>query len=164
MPQLHVLASTEFNSAAPTCDCIAHRFGNAADHPEHVRWCPSDMTDEDSTGIHIRPRSSHRHRHRRRLPHAHGAVPPSADRAVFWGWLAAMSAPVHTWAILGFRRKELVTLDVPVVVLPGGCSRVRRRMSRSGRLRHPRACRYGLVLPCGRVPPSDRARSSSAVQ
>ncbi len=45
MPQLYVLAPVEFNSAAPTCDCVARRFGNAADHPERVRRYPSDMTD-----------------------------------------------------------------------------------------------------------------------
>ena len=47
MPQLYVLAPVEFNSAAPTCDCVAHRFGNAADHPERVRRYPSDMTDAE---------------------------------------------------------------------------------------------------------------------
>lgn len=45
MPQLYVLTPVEFNSAAPSCDCVAHRFGNAADHPERVRRYPSDMTD-----------------------------------------------------------------------------------------------------------------------
>lgn len=44
---LYVLASAEFNSATPSCDCIAHRFGNAADHPERVRQYPSDMTDAE---------------------------------------------------------------------------------------------------------------------
>ncbi len=47
MPQLYVLAPVEFNSAAPSCDCVAHRFGNAADHPERVRRYPSDMTDAE---------------------------------------------------------------------------------------------------------------------
>ncbi|RPF38600.1 hypothetical protein EDD92_8762 [Streptomyces sp. TLI_185] len=47
LPQLYVLAPVEFNSAAPTCDCVAHRFGNAADHPERVRRYPSDMTDAE---------------------------------------------------------------------------------------------------------------------
>lgn len=49
MPQLYVLTPVEFNSAAPTCDCVAHRFGNAADHPERVRRYPSDMTDAEWT-------------------------------------------------------------------------------------------------------------------
>ncbi|MEB8337591.1 IS5 family transposase, partial [Streptomyces endophyticus] len=35
------------NSAAPSCDCVAHRFGNAADHAERVRRYPSDMTDTE---------------------------------------------------------------------------------------------------------------------
>jgi transposase len=47
LPQLYALAPVEFNSAAPTCDCVAHRFGNAADQPERVRWYPSDMTDAE---------------------------------------------------------------------------------------------------------------------
>ncbi|GLP66361.1 hypothetical protein TUSST3_29810 [Streptomyces sp. TUS-ST3] len=47
MPQLYVLAPVEFNSAAPTCDCVAHWVGNAADHRERVRRYPSDMTDAE---------------------------------------------------------------------------------------------------------------------
>jgi transposase len=47
LPQLYVLAPVEFNSAAPTCDCVAHRFGNAPDHPERVRRYPLDMTDAE---------------------------------------------------------------------------------------------------------------------
>lgn len=47
MPQLYVLTPVEFNSAAPTCDCVAHRFGNASDHPERVRRYLSDMTDTE---------------------------------------------------------------------------------------------------------------------
>ncbi|MFI0552668.1 MULTISPECIES: transposase [Streptomyces] len=43
----HLIAPVEFNSAAPTCDCVAHRFGNAADHQERVRRYPSDMTDAE---------------------------------------------------------------------------------------------------------------------
>ncbi|WP_282700184.1 transposase [Streptomyces sp. CC219B] len=42
-----MLAPVKFNSAAPSCDCVAHRFGNAADHPERVRRYPSDMTDAE---------------------------------------------------------------------------------------------------------------------
>ncbi|QYX83283.1 IS5 family transposase [Streptomyces akebiae] len=33
------------NSRVSSCDCLAHRFGNAADRPERVRRYPSDMTD-----------------------------------------------------------------------------------------------------------------------
>lgn len=43
MPQLYVLAPVEFNSVAPSCDCVAHRFGIAADHPERVRRYPSRL-------------------------------------------------------------------------------------------------------------------------
>ncbi len=35
------------NSAAPTCDCLAHRFGNAGDHPHRRPRYPSDMTDAE---------------------------------------------------------------------------------------------------------------------
>ncbi|QIY59063.1 IS5 family transposase [Streptomyces sp. RPA4-5] len=51
MPQLYALAPVEFNSAAPRCDCVAHRFGNAADHPERVRRYPSDMTDAEWAAV-----------------------------------------------------------------------------------------------------------------
>jgi hypothetical protein len=47
LPQFYVLAPVEFNLAAPMCDCVAHRFGNAADHPERVRRYPSDTTDAE---------------------------------------------------------------------------------------------------------------------
>lgn len=35
------------NSAAPTCDCLAHVYGNAADRPERQRRYPTDMTDAE---------------------------------------------------------------------------------------------------------------------
>lgn len=35
------------NSAAPTCDCLAHVYGNAADLPERQRRYPTDMTDAE---------------------------------------------------------------------------------------------------------------------
>lgn len=47
MSYVYALAPVEFNSVAPTCDCVAHRLGNAADHPERVRRYPSDMTDTE---------------------------------------------------------------------------------------------------------------------
>lgn len=47
LPQLHARAPVEFNSAAPSCDCVVHRFGNAAGHAERVRRYPSDMTDTE---------------------------------------------------------------------------------------------------------------------
>jgi hypothetical protein len=47
LPQLHVFAPVEFNSALRASDCIPHRFGNAADHLGHVPRYPSDMTDAE---------------------------------------------------------------------------------------------------------------------
>jgi transposase len=35
------------NSRVSSCDCLAHRFGNAADRPERVPVYPSDMTDAE---------------------------------------------------------------------------------------------------------------------
>jgi transposase len=35
------------NSAAPTRDCLAHVYGNAADRPERQRRYPTDMTDAE---------------------------------------------------------------------------------------------------------------------
>ena len=35
------------NSGSPWCDCLAHVYGNAADHGERVRRYPSDMTDAE---------------------------------------------------------------------------------------------------------------------
>jgi transposase len=51
LPQLYALTPVEFDSAAPTCDRVAQRFGNAADHPERVRRYPSDMTDAEWTRV-----------------------------------------------------------------------------------------------------------------
>jgi hypothetical protein len=44
---LSAIAETESTSAALACDCLAHRFGNAADTPMRERSCPTDMTDEE---------------------------------------------------------------------------------------------------------------------
>jgi hypothetical protein len=38
-------ASAESNAPSPECDCLAHRFGNAADGPERVRCYGSDLTE-----------------------------------------------------------------------------------------------------------------------
>lgn len=35
------------NFRVSSCDCLAHRFGNAADRPERVPVYPSDMTDAE---------------------------------------------------------------------------------------------------------------------
>jgi transposase len=37
----------DFNSPGVSCDCLAHRFGNAADQPERVPTYPSDMSDAE---------------------------------------------------------------------------------------------------------------------
>lgn len=37
----------QFNSAAPSCDFLAHMYGNAADHPDRVRRYPSDVSDAE---------------------------------------------------------------------------------------------------------------------
>jgi transposase len=47
LPQLYAVASLESNSASLSCDCLAHVYGNAADHGERVRRYPSDMTDAE---------------------------------------------------------------------------------------------------------------------
>lgn len=43
--QFYAVTSIAFNSPAPSRDCLAHRFGNAADRPNRMRRYPSDMTD-----------------------------------------------------------------------------------------------------------------------
>lgn len=35
------------NSAPLTCKCLAHRFGNAGDHPHRRPRYPSDMSDAE---------------------------------------------------------------------------------------------------------------------
>lgn len=47
MSQLYAVEVPEFNSFVVSCDCLAHKFGNAADQPERVRRYPSDMTDPE---------------------------------------------------------------------------------------------------------------------
>ncbi|MFF4795564.1 transposase [Streptomyces sp. NPDC001276] len=47
MPQSSVLVPDESNSAAPSCDCLAHMYGNAADRPGRQRQYPTDMTDAE---------------------------------------------------------------------------------------------------------------------
>ncbi|MFD3731258.1 transposase [Streptomyces sp. NPDC058632] len=51
MSQFYVLAPVEFNSTAPSRDCVAHWFGNAADRPERVRRYSSDMTDAEWAAV-----------------------------------------------------------------------------------------------------------------
>lgn len=47
MSQLYAVASVTSSSSTPTCDCLAHRFGNAADHQARTRRYLSDMTDAE---------------------------------------------------------------------------------------------------------------------
>ena len=47
MVQLYGILSPERNYAASTCDCVPHRFGHAADHPDRVRTYPTDLTDPE---------------------------------------------------------------------------------------------------------------------
>ncbi|MGW1094014.1 transposase, partial [Streptomyces sp. NPDC002596] len=42
-----VFVPAAFTSGAPGCDCLAHRFGNAADHPDRARCYDSDMSDAE---------------------------------------------------------------------------------------------------------------------
>ena len=39
------------NSAARSCDCLAHVYGNAGDRPERVRAYPSDLTDAEWAAV-----------------------------------------------------------------------------------------------------------------
>lgn len=45
MSQFYAVTPVEFNSARSACDCLAHRFGNAADQPDRMPVYDSDMTD-----------------------------------------------------------------------------------------------------------------------
>ncbi|MGW5116655.1 transposase [Streptomyces noursei] len=48
MPQSFVPVPGESNSGSWSCDCLAHRFGDASDHPDGVRIYLSDRTDAES--------------------------------------------------------------------------------------------------------------------
>ncbi len=45
MPQCSVSMAGQSSSVTRECDCLAHRFGNAADNPMRERRYPTDMTD-----------------------------------------------------------------------------------------------------------------------
>ncbi|MES9503832.1 transposase [Streptomyces koyangensis] len=51
MSQFYALASASFNSTARSCDCLAHAYGNTADHPDRGRRNPSDMTDAEWAAV-----------------------------------------------------------------------------------------------------------------
>lgn len=45
MSLLYAPAPVDFNSSGRSCDCLAHRFGNAADQPLRTRFYVTDLTD-----------------------------------------------------------------------------------------------------------------------
>lgn len=45
--QLYGIGSRERNYTASNCDCVAHRFGHAADHPDRAPTYPTDLTDPE---------------------------------------------------------------------------------------------------------------------
>jgi hypothetical protein len=45
--QLYAIVDHQRNYAASSCDCVAHRFGHALDHPERARTYPTDLTDAE---------------------------------------------------------------------------------------------------------------------
>lgn len=51
LPQLYAPAPAHFNSSDVSCDCLAHVYGNAADHPARKPHYPSDMSDEEWAAV-----------------------------------------------------------------------------------------------------------------
>jgi transposase len=51
VPQFSVPMSGQSNSVTLACDCLAHRFGNAADSPMRERRYPTDMTDGEWAAV-----------------------------------------------------------------------------------------------------------------
>ncbi|MEU5304215.1 transposase [Streptomyces noursei] len=51
MSLLYASEPVDFNSPVVPCDCLAHLYGNAVDHPDRVRWYPSDMTDAEWVAV-----------------------------------------------------------------------------------------------------------------
>lgn len=51
MSHVYAVAAVDFNSSVVSCDCLAHVYGNAADHPDRQRRYPSDMTDAEWTVV-----------------------------------------------------------------------------------------------------------------
>ncbi|MGW2207204.1 transposase [Streptomyces sp. NPDC001774] len=51
LPQLYAPAPAHFNSSGLSCDCLAHVYGNAADHPARKPHYPSDMSDEERAAV-----------------------------------------------------------------------------------------------------------------
>ncbi|MFC8278139.1 transposase [Streptomyces sp. NPDC057271] len=53
MSLLYVSEPGRFNSAAPSRDCLAHAYCNAASHPDRVRRYPSDRTDAEWAAVRL---------------------------------------------------------------------------------------------------------------
>jgi transposase len=49
--QFSAAAAPTSNSGVSPCDCLAHRFGNAADHGDRERRYPSDLTDAEWAAV-----------------------------------------------------------------------------------------------------------------
>lgn len=47
MSPLYAVEAVGFNSSGGACDCLVHRFGNAADQPDRVRAYGTDLTDAE---------------------------------------------------------------------------------------------------------------------
>ncbi len=47
MSQLYASVPAESNSGSPSCDCLAHRCGNAVDGPDRVPCYVSDLTEAE---------------------------------------------------------------------------------------------------------------------
>jgi hypothetical protein len=57
LPQSFALACVESNSSSLSCDCLTHRFGNAADRPDRAPCHASEPT-----GVHAHPPRNNRSR------------------------------------------------------------------------------------------------------
>ncbi|MGW3028482.1 transposase [Streptomyces sp. NPDC001221] len=51
MSQFSAAAAPVSNFGVSPCDCLAHRFGNAADHGDRERRYPSDLTDAEWAAV-----------------------------------------------------------------------------------------------------------------
>lgn len=76
MPQSSASALMASNPTSLTCDCLAHRFGNAGNHPYRRPRYPSDMSDAEWAavllGLRLGPRSPER------TPSCRAAAAPTA--------------------------------------------------------------------------------------
>ncbi len=77
MSLLYASECVQFNSSAPSCDCLAHVLGNAADHPDREPRYPSGMSDAEWAAI---------------RPFAAGAGPAAGQRRAARGLLPRPAA------------------------------------------------------------------------